>query len=257
MSSEPINRHEAPHLAVSAQKLGKRYFLGEYASLGRTLDFVLPWREAFAPRVAALADVSFRVPRGICFGLVGSNGAGKTTLLQILAGITLPSAGTITVRGRVLPLLSVGAGFHPELTGRENVRLFGAILGLPATDVQKQMGDIFDFAEVSDHIDTPLKRYSDGMKSRLSFGIALLFPADVYLLDEVLAVVDESFRDRCADAIKGIVSDGRTVLLTSHDATQIRALCDQVVWLEGGRVRAVGGCDQVVDEYVQATAGAV
>jgi lipopolysaccharide transport system ATP-binding protein len=253
MSSDRLPSSNGPdgaaEIAVRAEGLSKRYLLGEHASLRNTIRMALGRRPANPP-IDALSDVSFAVERGCGFGIVGPNGSGKSTALMILAGITLPSAGSITVRGRVLPMLAVGAGFHPELTGRENATLFGAILGLPADQVADRMDQIFEFAEIADHADTPVKRYSDGMKARLSFGIAMQFPADVYIFDEVLAVVDGDFRDRCGEMVASLVADGRSVLLTSHDYTQIRDLCDQVMWLEKGRVRAIGPSEQVMDEYL-------
>jgi ABC-type polysaccharide/polyol phosphate transport system ATPase subunit len=252
MSSEATLERDGTgtaELAVRADGLSKRYLLGEHASLRNTLNVALRRPSAARP-IDALSDVSFSVQRGCVFGIVGPNGSGKSTALTILAGITLPSAGSVSVRGRVLPMLAVGAGFHPELTGRENVALFGAILGLPSEAVAARTDQIFEFAEVADHVETPVKRYSDGMRARLSFGIAMQFPADVYVFDEVFAVVDGEFRDRCLGMIRSLVADGRCVLVTSHDHSQIRELCDRVMWLEQGRVRAIGHCDQVMDEYV-------
>jgi len=167
----------------------------------------------------------------------------------------VPTRGSLTVRGRVLPMLSIGAGFHIELTGRENVVLQGAILGVPWRTVLARMEDIMAFAELERHADTPLKRYSSGMQSRLSFAIGMRFPADIYIFDEVLAVVDRAFRDRCLDEIQRMVGSGPTVLFVSHDLDQVSRLCDRTVWLDRGSARAVGQTAEVLDMY--RTAGLV
>jgi homopolymeric O-antigen transport system ATP-binding protein len=241
--------------AVEARGVVKRYRLGEHVSLSATLAGLKPGRRmqgdpASDEVIDALAGVSFTVQRGECFGVVGTNGSGKSTLMQMIAGITLPNAGSLTVRGRVLPLLSVGSGFHPELTGRENVRLFGAILGIDAEAIDAHLDDIAAFAEVESHMDTPIKRYSDGMQARLSFGVSMLFPADVYLFDEVLAVVDGEFLDRCVASIAGLAEAGRAVLFLSHNTDQIAQLCHRVLWLDGGRVRSLGPTSETLPAYV-------
>ena len=197
------------------------------------------------PGLEALVDVDFTVWRGEALGIVGTNGSGKSTLLQILAGTTLPTSGVMRVHGRVLPLLAVGLGFHPELTGRENVTLFASSLGIPAADDRVAHGRVTAFAELERHMDTPVKRFSSGMISRLSFAIAMQFPADIYVFDEVLAVVDGEFQARCLAEIKGLHAEGRTVIFVSHNLDQVAEVCERVIWLENGRVSAegpVGGC---------------
>jgi lipopolysaccharide transport system ATP-binding protein len=237
--------------AVEAHHVVKRYRLGEHVTLGRTVRALVPGLRSPLPTIEAVADVSLAVNRGECFGIVGLNGSGKSTLVQMIAGTTLPTRGRFTVRGRVLPLLSVGSGFHPELTGTENVRLFGAILGIETSAVDGRLDEIASFAEVERHMDTPVKRYSDGMKARLSFATGMLFPADVYVFDEVLAVVDGEFLDRCLEAIAGLVGHGRTVIYVSHSNEQIRQLCDRVMWMKEGRVQALGATDQVLPLYIE------
>lgn len=229
--------------SIRAERVTKRYRLGERTGLravtARNADHLL-----------AVNDVSFSVDRGECFGLVGGNGSGKSTLLSLITAITVPTSGHIDVRGRVLPLLTIGAAFSAELTGRQNIELNGAILGLSRDAVQERMDDIFAFAELERHADTPLKRYSSGMQSRLSFALAVLFPADIYLFDEVLAVVDGEFRTRCLGEIRSLTAQGRTVLFVSHDAEQVRALCDRVLWMKHGLPRMLGPTADVLDEYV-------
>ncbi len=234
--------------AVKAEHVHKLYRLGESASLNQTAQALLR-RSVARDTLQALDDVSFTVGRGECFGLVGGNGSGKSTMLQIIARITLPTKGSIRVRGRVLPLMAIGAGFHPELTGRENVTLFGTILGLEPEEIAGRMDDIVAFAELERHVDTPNKRFSDGMQARLSFAVAMLFPADVYILDEVLATVDGEFRARCLSAIADLVASGRTAFYVSHDLEQGRALCHRVMWLDRGRVHQLGDAAEVIDAY--------
>jgi ABC-type polysaccharide/polyol phosphate transport system ATPase subunit len=197
----------------------------------------------------ALRGVSFETYSGECFGIVGTNGSGKSTVLQVLAGITLPTSGSMVVRGTVLPLLAVGAGFHIELTGRENSFLYGTILGLERSVIESKLEDIAAFAELERHFDTPLKRYSSGMQSRLCFAIAMLFPANIYCFDEVLAVVDGEFKDRCLREVRTLAAAGATVFFISHDLDQVAALCDRVMWLENGELVEVGDTDSVVERY--------
>jgi ABC-type polysaccharide/polyol phosphate transport system ATPase subunit len=239
-------------VAVATRSLSKHYRLGELQSLRRTVRRVVHSRQAStAPRLEALSGVQFTVHRGESFGIVGTNGSGKSTLLQILAGTTLPTGGEMEVHGRVLPLLAVGTGFHAELTGRENVTLFGSSLGIPRGVIGKRMDAVAAFAELERHMDTPVKRFSSGMLSRLSFSIAMQFPADIYIFDEVLAVVDGEFQGRCLEEIKRLHREGRTVIFVSHSLEQVADVCDRVVWLERGRVERDGPADEVLDAYEQ------
>jgi ABC-type polysaccharide/polyol phosphate transport system ATPase subunit len=246
MSSEPL-------LAVECRGLTKRYQLGETLSLRHTLSALMPGRgDDDRERFAALRDVSFSVPRGSFFGIVGTNGSGKSTLTQIISGIAVPTAGEARVWGRVLPLLEVGSGFHDELTGRENILLLGAILGLDPAVVADSIPRILDFSGVERHQHTPLKRYSSGMRARLSFATAICFPADIYVFDEVLAVVDDDFRDQCVEELSRINATGRTIIFMSHDLALVRNTCREGMWLEQGRVRKVGSMDEVAAAYAHA-----
>lgn len=245
------------HLAVRCQEVGKSYGLGEELSLQHTLHSIVR-REYNLERFWALSDVSFEVQRGEMFGIVGSNGSGKSTLTQLISGIAMPDKGKIEVWGRLVPLLEVGAGFHPELTGRENVVLFGTILGLPRSAIQTEIGRIAEFAGVERHLDTPLKRYSSGMQARLSFATAVCFPADTYVLDEVLSVVDDSFRDQCATELAELNRAGRTVIFMSHDLDLVRSVCKTGMWLDQGKVHGQGKIEDVASSYersAEATAG--
>jgi lipopolysaccharide transport system ATP-binding protein len=236
--------------SVIATDLAKTYRLGELLRMEATLRALLH-RDGGREVFDALRGVSFEAYRGECFGIVGSNGSGKSTVLQILAGITLPSSGSMVVRGTVLPLLAVGAGFHLELTGRENSFLFGTILGLNRRVIESKLDAIAAFAELERHFDTPLKRYSHGMQSRLCFAIAMLFPAAIYCFDEVLAVVDGEFKERCLNEVRTLVGGGATVFFISHDLDQVASLCDRVMWLDGGEVREIGGTVEVVERYTR------
>jgi ABC-type polysaccharide/polyol phosphate transport system ATPase subunit len=248
MSKPTGNSDGARPVAIAARELGKQYRLGESQSLSLTVDRLLR-RGRTRPSLEALAGIEFSVYRGESFGIVGTNGSGKSTMLQILAGTTLPTGGVMEVHGRVLPLLAVGTGFHGELTGRENVRLFGASLGVPLGAIEERMDAVAAFAEIERHMDTPVKRFSSGMLSRMSFSIAMQFPADIYVFDEVLAVVDGEFQSRCLAEINRLHDDGRTVIFVSHSLDQVAEVCERVMWLESGRLKTLGPTTEVLDAY--------
>jgi lipopolysaccharide transport system ATP-binding protein len=240
-------------VALQAENLSKRYTLGNLQSLSRTISLITRRpRTDGGQTFDALSNVNFTVFRGESIGIIGSNGAGKSTLLQILAGTIVPTGGSLTLRGRILPLLAVGLGFHPDLTGRENVMLFGTTVGLSLTEIRERIDDVIEFSGVGVHIDTPVKRFSSGMSSRLSVAIAVQFPADVYVFDEVLAVVDAEFQDRCLEEIHRLHSLGRTVFFVSHHREQVESVCDRVLWLERGQVREFGESAAVLDHYHEA-----
>ncbi len=250
MNLAPASQNGAHPVAISAEGLSKQYRLGELQSLRQTvLRIRHPLSPPDTPKFEALAGVDFTVRRGESFGIVGTNGSGKSTLLQILAGTTLPTGGVMELRGRVIPLLAVGSGFHGELTGTENVWLFATSLGLPRTAIADRMDAVTDFAELDGHMDTPVKRFSSGMLARLSFSIAMQFPADIYVFDEVLAVVDGEFQTRCLAEIKGLHQAGRTVIFVSHSLDQVQDVCQRVLWLDRGHVEQVGPTDAVLDAY--------
>jgi ABC-type polysaccharide/polyol phosphate transport system ATPase subunit len=244
--------------AIIADGLGKRYRLGEgihaYLTLRETLARRLRSGATEARRddeIWALRDVNLEIEKGESVGIIGRNGAGKTTLLKTVARIVRPTAGVVRVRGRVGALLEVGTGFHPELTGRENVYLNGVILGLTRRQVRRRFDDIVDFAGVERFLDTPLKRYSSGMYLRLAFAVAAHVEPDVLVVDEVLAVGDAEFQRRCLGRIGELRQEGRTVLFVSHDTGAVGQLCRRAVWLDEGRVRRVGAAQAVIDEYLR------
>ena len=197
----------------------------------------------------ALKDVSFEIPEGSTFGIIGSNGSGKSTLLKCLAGILVPDKGSLQVNGRISALLELGAGFHPDLTGRENVFLNGAILGMTNREIEKNFDDIIEFAGLGQFIDTPVKNYSSGMVVRLGFAIATNVDPEILIIDEVLAVGDASFQQRCFEKIESFRKEGRTIILVSHGLSQITQLCTTTAWLERGSLRMIGSSYEVVSEY--------
>jgi lipopolysaccharide transport system ATP-binding protein len=208
----------------------------------------------------ALDGVSFEVRDGEVFGIIGRNGAGKSTLLKILSRITAPSAGRAEIVGRVASLLEVGTGFHPDLTGRENVYLNGMLLGMTSGAVDKAFDQICDFAGIGAYIDTPIKRYSSGMQLRLAFAVAAHLAADTMIVDEVLAVGDAEFQAKCTTAMRDAAGRGRTTLFVSHNMAAVENLCTRVLWLERGRVIRIGTPEDVVRQYLSgasATAGRV
>ncbi|HEV8629382.1 MAG TPA: ABC transporter ATP-binding protein [Thermoanaerobaculia bacterium] len=204
--------------------------------------------------IAALVDVSFTVARGEAFGFIGSNGSGKSTLLKLVAGILRPDAGRVLVDGRVAALIELGAGFHPEISGRENVYINGAVLGLSRREVDARFDRIVEFSGLADFIDEPVKTYSSGMYVRLGFAVAIHTEPDVLLVDEVLAVGDEAFAHRCLRKIEELLAGGRTLLLVSHSLALMEGVCDRVLWLDRGVARMVGEPRRVADAYREAVA---
>ncbi len=201
--------------------------------------------------VWALQDINFEVNQGEVLGIIGKNGAGKSTLLKILSRVTSPTTGSIKTRGRIASLLEVGTGFHPELTGRENVFLNGAILGMTKSEIKRKFDEIVDFSGIGKYIDTPVKRYSSGMYVRLAFAVAAHLDPEILIVDEVLAVGDAEFQKKCLGKMKDVsVNEGRTVLFVSHNMAAIQTLCTNCVYLRNGRVQIVGDVKKVTDTYL-------
>jgi ABC-type polysaccharide/polyol phosphate transport system ATPase subunit len=203
--------------------------------------------------VWALRDVSFEVERGQALGIVGHNGAGKTTILKLLSSITAPTEGEITIRGRLAALIEVGSGFHPELTGRENIYLHGAMLGMRRSEIHRKLDSIIEFSGVEQYIDEPVKRYSSGMYVRLGFSVAAHLEPDIVLLDEVLAVGDLAFQAKCLDRIAGLRKEGATIVFISHDLASIYRLCDRALLLDRGQILMDDSPRLVVDAYQKMT----
>jgi len=205
---------------------------------------------------AAVSNVSFRVKSGATYGIIGRNGSGKSTMLKLVAGITKPTEGTIDVQGRISALIELGAGFHPEISGRENVFINGIMLGLSKREVARRFDEIVEFAELQDFIDAPVKTYSSGMYMRLGFAVAINVDPDVLLIDEVLAVGDESFTHKCLDKFAEFRKRGKTVLLVTHSLNLVEKFCDEVLWLDAGRIRGEGDPRRVVSAYISDVAKA-
>ncbi|MBF0171391.1 MAG: ABC transporter ATP-binding protein [Nitrospinae bacterium] len=207
-----------------------------------------------APEFSALTDVSFDIPAGRTWGIIGRNGSGKSTMLKMLAGIYRPDAGTIIVNGRVSALIELGAGFHPEFSGRENIYINASILGMTKKKINEIFDDIVRFAELEDFIDNPVRTYSSGMFMRLGFSVAIHVDPDVLLVDEVLAVGDESFGNKCRDRMESFKKAGKTILLVTHDLSQVLKWCDGALWFDKGELKAIGKPERVIDAYLAAVA---
>jgi lipopolysaccharide transport system ATP-binding protein len=247
-------------LVIEAQGVSKRYRLGERESYRALRDVLAgaitaPVRRIREPRPAreelwALDDVSFTLARGEVLGLIGANGAGKSTLLKVLSRITEPTRGRVVLRGRVGSLLEVGTGFHPELTGRENIFLNGTILGMRKSEIVRRFDEIVEFSSTERFLDTPVKRYSSGMQVRLAFAVAAHLEPEILLVDEVLAVGDASFQEKCLGKMRDVTREGRTVVFVSHNLAAVRSLCSRALVLDAGKLVFDGPADDAVHRYL-------
>jgi lipopolysaccharide transport system ATP-binding protein len=240
---------------IEVERIGKRYQLGRTRGLGFSRWFKRSasshTQEGESDQFWAVRDISFEVERGDVVGLIGRNGAGKSTLLKLLSRITEPTTGRAVLRGRVASLLEVGTGFHPDLTGRENIDLNGAILGMKRTEIARKFEEIIEFAEIGKFLDTPVKRYSSGMYVRLAFAVAAHLEPEILVIDEVLAVGDAAFQKKCLGKMHDVASHGRTVLFVSHNMGAVQTLCSKAVMLENGSVAALGDTRSVLARYLQ------
>ena len=253
--------------ALKIEGLSKRYQLGithagSLAEAVRRITRRVRGKPAIEPPIGenstavtnefwALRDVSFEIPRGQVVGVIGRNGAGKSTLLKVLSRVTAPTSGRVTIEGRVGSLLEVGTGFHPELTGRENVYMNATLLGMSRREVNRNLEEIIDFAGVGEHLDTPVKRYSSGMKVRLGFAVAAHLEPEVLIVDEVLSVGDAEFQKKCLGKMKQVAGHGRTVLFVSHNMGSVQQLCDRAILLQKGEVTRTGGTAEVIEAYLR------
>src|SRR5437588_521312 len=244
---------------ITAEGVSKGDRLGERESYRALRDvlagvFTAPFRRAgnraSAAELWALDDVSFTLDRGEVLGLIGANGAGKSTLLKVLSRITEPTRGRVVLHGRVGSLLEVGTGFHPELTGRENIMLNGTILGMRRAEITRRFDEIIEFAGVEKFLDTPVKRYSSGMQVRLAFAVAAHLEPEILLVDEVLAVGDAEFQQKCLGKMKDVTREGRTVIFVSHNLASVRSLCSRALLLEGGKLLYDGDTDEAIERYL-------
>lgn len=234
--------------AISADDITVRFrpYVDKKPTLRRSIASM---RHKARQQVLALDGVSFEVPRGQAFGIIGRNGAGKSTLLRVLAGTLPPDGGTMAMRGRTSTLLQLGVGFIPELSGRRNVYLGGLANGLTKAEVDAKFDEIVEYAELAEAIDRPIKTYSSGMFSRLAFSVGMFMDPEILLLDEVLAVGDESFRRKSLESMRGLLDKAGTIVFVSHALSNVVEFCDQTMWLDRGKVRAVGPSEEVVGQY--------
>src|SRR5271168_644638 len=246
-------------LAISVRGVSKAYRIDrtteKHSTMAETLLDKLrhPFRKSNVEQFMALSNVSFDVKQGDVVGIIGRNGAGKSTLLKILSRITEPTTGVIDLYGRVGSLLEVGTGFHPELTGRENIYLSGAILGMSRVEIDRKMDAIVAFAEVERFLSSPLKFYSTGMQMRLAFAVAARLEPEILLVDEVLAVGDLEFQKKCLGKMQEVSRSGRTIVFVSHQMNQIRRLCERALWIDAGQIRESGPTGQIVAKYESAS----
>jgi ABC-type polysaccharide/polyol phosphate transport system ATPase subunit len=248
--------------AIQLENVSKRYRVGRSRTVvdlvastidalrGQSAEVYSSARGAMDSTIHALRDVSFEVPQGAGLGIIGRNGAGKTTLLKLISRVTWPSVGHVRVAGRVVSLIELGAGFHPELTGRENVYLGAGLFGLRRREVDEHFDSIVELAGVAKLIDTPMKRYSSGLYARLGFSVAIHSRPDIVLVDEVLAVGDAAFRRRAMESLRRLIAQGKTVLFISHDMWTVRRLCSHILWMEEGRLRASGPAAEIAERYM-------
>ena len=242
---------------IQVEKLGKRFHIGKLKAATTLRDALTdmalaPFRRREAEEdtiLWALRDVSFEVEQGEVVGLIGRNGAGKSTLLKILARITRPTEGSAQLKGRIGSLLEVGTGFHPELSGRENIFLSGATLGMKKAEIQRKFDEIVVFSEVERFLDTPLKHYSSGMQMRLAFAVAAHLEPEILLVDEVLTVGDLNFQKKCLGKMSEVAGRGRTIVFVSHQMNQVRRLCSRAIWVDGGNVRMEGNTNETLAAY--------
>src|ERR687890_2528528 len=247
-----MNAIELVNVTKIYRRYGGRHFATlKSALLQRSILRDLQPSETFP----ALTDVSFTVRKGRTLGVIGRNGSGKSTLLKLVAGITKPTTGSVVVGGRISALIELGAGFHPEISGRENVFINGIMLGLTKREIHERFDEIVDFAELREFIDAPVKTYSSGMYMRLGFSVAIHVEPDVLLIDEVLAVGDEGFTRKCLDKIGEFRRRGKTIVLVSHSLGLVEKMCDEVLWLRQAKVADRGDSKRVVDAYLTYVAG--
>lgn len=235
---------------IEFRNVTKHFRLQEGQSLREFLPLLFR-RKAYSEPFYALRDVSFTIDRGEVVGVVGRNGSGKSTLLKLIAGVTAPSEGEVRVLGRVSPLIELGAGFHPDLTGRENIQMNASILGMSAKEIQARFDEIVDFAELHEFVDTPVKRYSSGMYMRLGFSVAVHANPEILLVDEVLSVGDAYFQEKCLMRMEEFKKQGVTIVVVSHSMDLVREFCDRVLIIDHGRLLDDGPAGAMVAEYLE------
>lgn len=232
---------------IEFNNVSKRYHLGRKLLLKEALLDVF---KSSNDHFWALKDVSFSVKKGETVGIIGKNGSGKSTTLKLMAGVIVPTSGTVTVNGRIAPLIELGAGFHPELSGRENIYINGVVLGLSRKEIEAKFDEIVDFAELASFIDTPVKHYSSGMYVRLGFSIAVNVEPEILLVDEVLSVGDEQFKKKCMAKMDDFIKKGATVVFVSHSMQTVKSFCKRVIYFDHGQIFDEGDPETTVDTYL-------
>jgi ABC-type polysaccharide/polyol phosphate transport system ATPase subunit len=239
----------ARSIAIEATGISKSFVLPHQVTSTLKEHFLHPFHRSTFERQQALRDVSFSIETGEFFGIIGLNGGGKSTLLKIIAGIYPPDSGTVTVHGQLSPFIELGVGFNPNLNGRDNIRVNATLLGLSGRELDERFDSILEFAELERFVDQKLKNYSSGMQLRLAYSIAIQVPFDVLLLDEVLAVGDQEFQQKCFATFEQMRADGKTIVFVSHDLQSVGRFCDRALLLERGEIRTIGPAADVVAEY--------
>ena len=242
MSSNQVNM-------IQLNSLSKKYFKQGQRTFKELLHGLVFRKEKVGQFIWALKNISLSISSGEIIGIIGPNGSGKSTLLKVLAGVTKPTVGSFTVNGSIAPLIELGAGFHPELTGRENIYLNAAIMGIKKIEIEDKVEDIISFSELEKFINTPVKYYSSGMYLRLAFSVAIHVDADILLIDEILAVGDQKFQDKCIKRLENLKKNDKTIVFVSHNIHQIRDFCDRVIYLKNGKVLLDDATLKVVKQY--------
>ena len=204
-------------------------------------------------KLFAIRDVSFKITQGTTLGIIGKNGSGKTTILKLISRITYPDAGEIRVNGKIGAFIELGAGLHPELTGRENIYLYGSIIGMKKSEIEEKYGNIVKFSGIEKFIDTPIKRYSSGMYARLGFSVIAFMEPEILLIDEVLAVGDKNFQEKCLEKMREFTKSNKAIIFVSHNMDAIKSVCSRVIYLENGKIKKTGKSRDVIDYYIQRT----
>lgn len=234
---------------ISFEEVGKKFRRGQKLLLKEALiDIFMPGKEE---DFWALENISFEIKKGETIGIIGNNGSGKSTILKLIAGVMFPSIGLVTVKGRISPLIELGAGFHAELTGRENIYLNGAILGLTKKQIDERFTSIVGFSELSDFIDTPVKHYSSGMYMRLGFSVAVHTDPEILLIDEIFAVGDISFQEKCFKKMEEFKKNNVTIVFVSHNSEIVKSFCERAIYINKGSVEAIGSAKDIVKEYLK------
>ncbi len=242
-----------PNIAINFNKVSKKFRKGRRVYLKQALlDVFKPQKQE---DFWALKDISFEINKGETVGIIGNNGSGKSTILKLIAGVLSQTKGSIFVNGRISPLIELGAGFHPELTGRENIYLSGTILGLTSKEIDKKFNSIVEFSELEEFIDTPIKHYSSGMYMRLGFSIAINIEPDILLIDEIFAVGDVSFQQKCFKKMREFQELGITIVLISHTFEIVGSFCKRVILIEDGKITRIGNTKKIISEYLSKEIG--